>query len=77
MEVTAGALTRLELNEWGAAEMGLQKALESDGWINPDASHGALHRQPRRNGGLAGAESAPGAAGAGTGVGGDPTAGVP
>lgn len=41
VEITAGELTRLELNEWGAAEMGLQKALESDGWINPDASHGA------------------------------------
>lgn len=51
--------------------MGLQKALNSDGWINPDASHGALHRQPHRNGGSAGAESACEAAG----VGGDLTAG--
>lgn len=51
--------------------MGLQKALNSDGWINPDASHGALHRQPHQNGGSAGAESACEAAG----VGGDLTAG--
>lgn len=34
VEITAGALTRLELNEWGAAEMGLQKALEPDGWMD-------------------------------------------
>lgn len=34
-----------------------------DGWINLDVSHGALHRQPCRNGGLAGAGSVCGAAG--------------
>lgn len=45
MEIVAGALMWLELNEWGA-EMGLQKALESDGWVNSDTSHCALHRQP-------------------------------
>lgn len=53
------------------AEMGVQKVLESDGWVNPDMSHCACTGSPTESG----AESVCGAAGVGTGVGGDLTRG--
>lgn len=59
MEIVAGALMWLELNEW-EAEMGVQKVLEPDGWVNPDMSHSAPLKQ-----GLADAGSVCGAAGRG------------
>lgn len=49
MEIVAGALMWLELNEWGA-EMGVQEVLESHGWVNPDMSHCACSGSPTGTG---------------------------
>lgn len=70
VEIVAGALKWLELDEWGD-EMGVQKVLECDGWANPDMSQCACTMKQ----GLTGAESVCGAAGVGTGVGGELTRG--